>query len=45
MNLPEYIKLLKYFVEILWDGKTTDSNWNDYGLMSDAYFDSSNIKH
>jgi eukaryotic-like serine/threonine-protein kinase len=39
MNLNEYIELLKYFDSILWDMKTTDTNWNYYGLMLDDYLD------
>jgi hypothetical protein len=41
--LPDrnYIKILSYFDRQFWEGKTTETNWNYYGLVLDWYFDSS----
>lgn len=36
-----YTKILNYFDKHLWDGKTSDSNWNYYGLILDWYFEDS----
>ncbi|MFJ2043977.1 protein kinase [Paenibacillus taichungensis] len=36
-----YIKILSYLDKHLWDGKTTQTNWNYYGLVLDWYFDNS----
>lgn len=36
-----YSKTLNYFDRQLWEGKTTETNWNYYGLILDWYFDNS----
>jgi eukaryotic-like serine/threonine-protein kinase len=41
LSEQNYIKILNYFDKHLWDGKTTDTNWNYYGLILDWYFDNS----
>jgi len=37
----EYTKILSYFDKKFWDGKTTETGWNYYGLILDAYFENS----
>ncbi|MEK4250343.1 hypothetical protein [Paenibacillus sp. FSL W7-1287] len=41
LSEQNYIKILHYFDKYLWDGKTTETNWNYYGLVLDWYFDNS----
>ncbi|KGX87092.1 serine/threonine protein kinase [Pontibacillus halophilus JSM 076056 = DSM 19796] len=41
LSEQSYKKILNYFDKHLWDGKTTDTNWNYYGLILDWYFDNS----
>lgn len=41
LSEQNYIKILNYFDRNLWDGKTTDTNWNYYGLILDWYFENS----
>ena len=41
LSEQNYIKILNYFDKHLWDGKTTDTNWNYYGLILDWFFDNS----
>lgn len=36
-----YSKILNYFDRQFWEGKTTETNWNYYGLVLDWYFDNS----
>jgi len=36
-----YRKILNYFDRQFWEGKTTETNWNYYGLVLDWYFDNS----
>ncbi|WP_201317545.1 protein kinase family protein [Paenibacillus sp. EPM92] len=36
-----YIKILRYFDKHFWEGKTSETNWNYYGLILDWYFDNS----
>lgn len=36
-----YFKILNYFDRLYWDGKTTETNWNYYGIILDWYFDNS----
>jgi eukaryotic-like serine/threonine-protein kinase len=36
-----YSKILNYFDRQFWEGKTTETNWNYYGLVLDRYFDNS----
>ncbi|ACB85100.1 protein kinase domain-containing protein [Natranaerobius thermophilus] len=39
MNYTEYIKLLRYFDNYLWDKKVGETNYNYNGLILDAYFE------
>lgn len=41
LSEQNYIKILNYFDKHFWDGKTTETNWNYYGLVLDWYFDES----
>ncbi|MGY1465605.1 protein kinase domain-containing protein (plasmid) [Bacillus toyonensis] len=41
MEKNEFKKLLKYFDEVLWTWKTSDTNWNYEGLILDMYFENS----
>ena len=41
LSEQNYIKILKYFDKNFWEGKTTETNWNYYGLILDWYFDNS----
>ncbi len=41
LSEQNYIKILNYFDKHLWEGKTTETNWNYYGLVLDWYFDNS----
>lgn len=41
LSQPNYNKILKYFDKYLWQGKTTETNWNYYGLVLDWYFENS----
>ncbi|MEK4510141.1 protein kinase domain-containing protein [Paenibacillus sp. FSL K6-2524] len=41
LSEQNYIKILNYFEKQLWEDKTTESNWNYYGLVLDWYFDNS----
>jgi len=41
MKKEEYVKILNYLDENLWDGKTSPTNFNYYGLILDVYFDDS----
>ncbi|SFM42255.1 Serine/threonine protein kinase [Paenibacillus sp. 1_12] len=41
LSEQNYIKILNYFDKHLWEGKTTETNWNYYGLILDWHFDNS----
>ncbi|MBD8591216.1 protein kinase family protein [Peribacillus simplex] len=41
LTIQKYEKILSYFDQEFWDGKTTETNWNYYGLILDWYFESS----
>jgi eukaryotic-like serine/threonine-protein kinase len=36
-----FVRILNYFDHEFWDGKTTSTNWNYFGLILDWYFESS----
>lgn len=36
-----YSKILDYFDRQYWGGKTTETNWNYYGITLDWYFENS----
>lgn len=41
LTQENYKKILRYFDKQLWDGKTSETGWNYYGLILDYYFDNS----
>lgn len=41
LEFKQYVKLLNFLDEILWDQKFTDTNWMYNGLVLDYYFDMS----
>jgi serine/threonine protein kinase len=41
MDHNEYLKLLKFFDNRLWDTKVTETNWNYNGLVLDYFFEMS----
>lgn len=41
MKHNEYVKLLKFFDDILWENKITETGWNYVGLTLDYYFNNS----
>lgn len=41
LSEQNYIKILSYFDKQFWQGKTTETNWNYYGLVLDWYFENS----
>jgi hypothetical protein len=41
LSEQNYIKILDYFDKVFWERKTTETNWDYYGLVLDWYFEES----